>query len=85
MIVKLEGKKHCEGQNKDTGRNYNYHKIFFLYHDNVQDKYVDGNRGYDMNVPADLIKYEALIVGQYYEIIPSLSGKGADSIHPAKP
>lgn len=69
MNVKIEGKEHREGKSK-AGRDYNFHVIHFL----APRSGVVGNASYEKIVSSSVIDFDAIIVGQVYDLTVDFSG-----------
>lgn len=79
MIIKLEGKARRKGVSKKTGNEYDFGVLYFL----APQRGVEGMVGVEKLVDPDVVDFEKLLVGQYYDVSTDLNGQ-IDRMVPAK-
>lgn len=79
MIIKIEGKQHMQGVSKKTGKKYD----FITIHTLMKMPYVEGLAAVTKNIGVDVIAYNSIIVGSYYDFQTDFKGN-VTSVTPAK-
>lgn len=79
MVIKIEGKQHKKGISQKNGNSYD----FIIVHTLMKVPYVEGLAAVTKNISVDLIAYDRLIVGSYYDFQTDFNGN-VTSVTPAK-
>lgn len=79
MVIKIEGKQHMQGVSKKTGNKYD----FITVHTLMKLPYVDGLAAVTKNIGVDVIAYDRINVGSYYDFQTDFNGN-VISVTPAK-
>ena len=70
MNLKIYGKAHIQGKSKKTGKDVDFYVVHLL----MPDPNIEGMAAVQKTVNPSLIKYENIIVNQYYDIEPDFNG-----------
>lgn len=70
MVIQILGKQHKSGTSQKTGRPYDFTIIHFAGYN----RFVEGQAALTVNIGADLLPYDKILVGLHYDIEPDLDG-----------